>query len=518
MGLRESLDDVALATLLLTAVLACSRPASEPGAANRSAARSDPPETEASKPEGDVSGVTATEPFGAAALARHKAPFIGDLDEMRQRRLIRVLVSHSKSSFFYDRGHPKGFEVELLRALEAFLNDGALIEEKVRIGFIPTRFDRLLEDLEQGRGDIAASGLTITAARSGRVDFSEPYLSDVHEILVTNRSLAGLKSTEDLAGRRVFVRAGSSYAEHLAILSEGLVAKRLPAIEIVDAIPELVTEDLLEMVHAGVLPLTVADAHIAELWAGVLPQILVRNDLVIHRGGGLGWAVRRENPKLLAILNAFLRRNRKGTLLGNILFKRYFAQTDWIDNPISEVERSKLDEGAALFRRYASRYDLDWLALAAQAYQESGLDQAKTSPAGAVGIMQVLPSTAADPSIGISDITTLENNLHAGAKYLALLRDRYFSEPEIDPKARVDFAWAAYNAGPARIRRLRRKAEERGFDPNRWFENVEMIAAEEIGRETVDYVANINKYYLAYRLGFEADRRRQAARATAVTQ
>lgn len=448
--------------------------------------------------------------FGAV-LTHFNKPFTGDLEELRQRGFIRVLVSYSKSNFFYDAGHPKGFEVELFREFKNYLNRGKSLQDKVRIVFVTAPFDRLLEDLRDGRGDIAAAGLTITPARRDKVAFSDPYLADVREVVVVNRSLTGLGTTEDLSGRAVHVVAGSSYIEHLNDLSRDFVASGLPAIEVVEMDSDLVTEDLLEMVHAGILDLTVVDQHIAEAWAEVLTQIQVRNDLTIHAGGGIGWAVRRENPKLRELLDSFVRQNRKGTLLGNILFKRYFGRSEWIRNPLSPAERAKMEDGAVVWKKYGQRYDIDWLALVAQAYQESGLDQRKTSPAGAVGVLQLLPSTAAAPSVGIPDITTLENNIHAGAKYLAFLRDRYFSDPEIDPKARLDFTWAAYNAGPARVRGLRRKAEERGFDPNRWFHNVERIAAEEIGRETVDYVANVNKYYVAYRLSFEADQRRREA-------
>jgi len=449
--------------------------------------------------------------FGAV-LTRFNEPFTGDLGELRQRGFIRVLVSYSKSNFFYDGGHPKGFEVELFRQLEDYLNRGKSLQDRVRIVFVTAPFDLLLADLRDGRGDIAAAGLTITPARRAQVAFSDPYLADVSEVVVANRSTTGLRTMEDLAGRQIHVVAGSSYVEHLYELSRDFVASGLPAIEVVEMGSDLVTEDLLEMVHAGVLELTVVDHHIAEAWAEVLTEIQVRNDLAIHDGGAIGWAVRRENTKLRELLDSFVRQNRKGTLLGNILFKRYFARSKWIRNPLSPAERAKVEDGAAVWKKYGEQYDIDWLALVAQAYQESGLDQGKTSPAGAVGVLQLLPSTAADPVVGISDITTLENNIHAGAKYMAFLRDRYFSAPEIEPKARLDFAWAAYNAGPARIRRLRREAEERGLDPNRWFHNVEKIAAEEIGRETVDYVANINKYYVAYRLSFEAEQRRREAK------
>ncbi len=150
--------------------------------------------------------------------------------------------------------------------------------------------------------------------------------------------------------------------------------------------------------------------------------------------------------------------------------------------------------------------------MAAQAYQESQLDQRKVSPAGAVGIMQVLPSTASQKPININNVKKVENNIHAGVKYLSFLRKRYFSDPEIAPADRVDFSWAAYNAGPTRIQKLRGKAEERGYNPNKWFNNVEHLASETIGRETVDYVININKYYVSYKFALERQERILAMR------
>jgi membrane-bound lytic murein transglycosylase MltF len=222
--------------------------------------------------------------------------------------------------------------------------------------------------------------------------------------------------------------------------------------------------------------------------------------------------VRKDAKELLESLDGFVRAHRRGSLLGNVLFRRYYQDSRWIRNPLAAPEIARLEAEGALFQKYGERYGFDWLALAAQAFQESGLDHAKKSRAGAIGVMQLLPSTAADASVGIPDIHDLENNIHAGTKYLAFLRDRYFSDPDISPAAQRDLAWAAYNVGPARIRRLRRKAAERGLDPNVWFDSVERVAAERLGREPVDYVANINKYYLAYKLHYESERGRQAAR------
>ena len=194
------------------------------------------------------------------------------------------------------------------------------------------------------------------------------------------------------------------------------------------------------------------------------------------------------------------RRLQRGTLIGNTLIKRYYGNTRWITNPLEQDEREKLARMSDLFRKYGERYGFDWLALAAQGYQESMLDQRRKSPAGALGVMQVLPSTAGDPNVGIDGIDSLEPNIHAGTRYLAFLRDRYFDTGEFDEANRLAFSWAAYNAGPARVRIMRAKAEELGFDPNRWFGNVEHAALAVAGREPVRYVRNVYKYYATYRM------------------
>ncbi len=440
-----------------------------------------------------------------ALMERLRRTFTGDLPEIREKRIIRVLVSHSKTNFFFDeRGRSRGFELELLTAYEKELNKD--VKDKTRrivMIFIPTPFDRLLPSLTEGLGDIAAAGLTITPGREKIVQFSKPYIPNVHEVVVLNRTVGDVNQLDDLSGRMIYVRPGSSYAEHLAALNARLARAGKPLVEIKGADPSLATEEILELVNAGVVKITAADHHIADAWSEVLPDIVVRKDLKINSGGRIAWAVRQNNPELLAHLNAFMKRNKKGTLLGNIFFKRYYKESRWIRNPNTDKEREKFKRFIALFRKYGERYGFSWVAIAAQAYQESGLDHSKKSHAGAIGIMQILPGTAADKSVAIEDIHILENNVHAGVKYLNFLRRRYFSDPAIEPAARVDFAWAAYNAGPAKINKLRRLAKKRGFDPNKWFNNVDNIAGEVIGRETVEYVANINKYYIAVKLYFE---------------
>jgi membrane-bound lytic murein transglycosylase MltF len=254
------------------------------------------------------------------------------------------------------------------------------------------------------------------------------------------------------------------------------------------------------MVNAGILPITVVDDYKARLWAQVLPDIRVLDEVKLQSGNTLGWAVRKTNPKLLKNLSGYIKQVKKGTLLGNILFKRYLQDPRKIKNPLADSERSKFRKVVGVFSNYADKYEFDVLAIAAQAYQESKLDHTSSSHRGAVGIMQLLPSTASDPKVGIKDISRLENNVHAGVKYLAFLRDRYFSDPQITAKNRLAFSWAAYNAGPANVRKMRSKAKKMGLDPNIWFGNVELAAAKIAGREPVQYVRNIFKYYVAYAL------------------
>ena len=236
----------------------------------------------------------------------------------------------------------------------------------------------------------------------------------------------------------------------------------------------------------------------------------MHDDLAINEGGSIAWAMRQKSPKLLSSVNEFVKQAKKGTLLGNILIKRYLTNVQWIDNVRSGEAQKRYEASIDIIKTYAGRYDFDWLMIMAQGYQESKLDQSKRSHAGAVGIMQVLPSTAADPNVGIPDIEQAEPNVHAGVKYLRFLRDRYFSSEDISPLDRVLLSFAAYNAGPRNIARAQKKAAQMGLDPNRWFGQLEVAAAKTISREPVLYVRNIYKYYVAYKKTEAIRARRQS--------
>lgn len=425
----------------------------------------------------------------------------GDFDGMIERRKIRVLVVHNKLLFFFDKARIRGVTYDALLEFENYINKKLKTgTRKIKVVFLPVSRDKLLPWLAEGRGDIAVANLSITDQRLKSVDFSRPVFKNVSEILVSGPSAPAVEKLDNLSGKEIHVRPSSSYYEHLLRLNKSFKQKGKPPVKIIKASEHMEDSDLLEMVNAGLISLVVVDDHKAKLWAQIFKKIKLHPNIAINTGGNIGWAIRKDSPKLKKIVDEFVRKNQKGTLLGNVLFKRYLESNKWARNVLSPEEQSKFQALSNLFEKYSRQYDFDYLMMAALAYQESQLDHSSRSHVGAVGIMQVLPSTAADKNVGIPDIEDLENNIHAGIKYLRFLRDRYFSDVAIDPLNQNLFTFAAYNAGPAKIRRLRNQARKMGLDPNVWFGNVEVVAAQKIGRETVQYVSNIYKYYIAYRL------------------
>ncbi len=443
-------------------------------------------------------------------------PWTGDLDAMIKERVIRVLTVYGLPRYFLDQGQEKGINYEWFKMFEEYVNE-KLGNRHVRIHvvFLPVARDEIIPALLGGRGDIGAAGLTITPERAEVISFSDPVSKALSEVLVTGPLAPKIDKVEDLAGHKIYVRASSSYRSSLDMLNERLQQQGLEKIEIVDAPEQLEDEDLLEMINAGLLEWAVVDDFKAKAWTNVFENLVVRDDLTFRTGARLGIAMRKDSPQLAEMLNEFIKTHKQGTLKGNIVINRYLKNFDWAKNALRAEEYERFQEVVDIFSKFGTQYGIDYLMVAAQGYQESRLDQKAKSGAGAVGIMQLLPSTAADPNVGIPDISTAEANIHAGVKYLDFIRDRYFSDPEIDKFNQTMFAFAAYNAGPARVRKLRGKATEQGYDPNIWFDNVEIMAAQDIGRETVQYVANILKYYVAYSLTIQQQIKRGKARVEA---
>lgn len=425
----------------------------------------------------------------------------GDLDTMLMRREIRALVPYNQTYYFIDGSERRGIAFESLSLFERKLKRKYKNKApSLNLLFIPVTRDQLIPALVDGYGDVAVGNLTITPERKKHVDFSDPFISDAQEVLISGPSSPTVESLEDLSGKTLYLRPSSSYYTHVQELNDSLRAsgKRPVKIELAEDLLE--DEDILQMLNAGLIPFTIVDLHKARFWAEVLDNIQVHQNISVHSGGKIAWAFRKSSPQLAEEVNAFIKNHKKGTLMGNILLNRYLKNTERLKNHTTEQEMAKFDATVTHFKKYGKQYNFDWLLLAAQGYQESRLNQDLISQAGALGIMQVRPSTARDPNINIKDIGIVENNIHAGTKYMSFLRDRYYNHIYMDPFNKNIFTLASYNAGPRRIAQMRKKAIDNNLDPNVWFGNVELITAREIGREPIDYVGNIYKYYLSYKL------------------
>ena len=450
---------------------------------------------------------------GSGGLKRFGVmPQFGDLDTMVERRAIRVLTVYGPGRYFL-KDEPRGTVQEYADKLQKVVNEafktGLLT---VQVPVIPVARDQLFSALRAGYGDIVMAGTTVTDNRQMGVDFTNPVSKPLKEVLITGPSAPRLGSLADLSDQTVYLRLSSSYAESVRKLSQTLVEQGEAPIRIEAVDESLEDEDLIEMVDTGLLPWAVVDDYKPQMWREVFTRVTVRDDLVLREGARLAWAIRPDSPQLKTFLDTFLKENREGTLFGNIIRNRYIRDFNWTENAMGATELSRYHKLSALFRKYGTEYGMDPTLLAAQGFQESRLDQSVRSPAGAIGVMQLLPSTAKDNNVAIPNIDELEPNIEAGAKYMAFLKERYFSGPELDELNGSLLALASYNAGPGRIRRLRREAAERGYDHNLWFDNVEVIVAEQVGRETVQYVSNIFKYYLTYGWINTADAERAAAR------
>jgi membrane-bound lytic murein transglycosylase MltF len=439
----------------------------------------------------------------------------GDLDGIAKRRILRVLAAPDKLGFYFDGSEIHGALYEFCREFERFLNHklntGNLA---INLHFVPMGRDMLLPRLSEGYGDLVATLIVTADHTQFAVDFTDPILDGARAVIVSGPGVQ-LSRLEDLSGREVYYFRNTILFEKLTRLSEDLQRAGKPPIRLLDAPSDLQLDDLLEMVNAGLVPITVAEDKIAHYWAKVLPNLNIHSDIVVSESP-LAWAVQQNTPQLKSMVNEFLRDHKVGTIFGNTVKEKYLSHIEWVKDAITGENLARFKQFVPLFRKYGGQYDFPYLLLAAQGYQESGLNQGLRSKAGAVGVMQIKPSTAAGDPIDITGITRIDRNIEAGAKYLRYMVSHYYANEPMDEVTKGLFALASYNAGPERIEELRRRASAEGYDPNRWFNNVEFIAAREIGAETTNYVGNIYKYYLAYKMITEQNARRQASRSASV--
>ena len=417
----------------------------------------------------------------------------GDFDGMLERRNIRVLAPYSRSLYFVENGTVHGLTADLAHDFETYLNQKHATElggKPITVTLVPTTRDRLLPELVAGKGDIAGGNLTATPSRMQTADFVAPTAqAPANEVLVSGPGAPAVMALDDLSGKKVNVRKSSSYFESLNALNDQLRVGNKPPVQIVPMPDALEDEDVLDMLNAGLFDFTVVDSWKAKLWAVTLPKIKVHENVVLRTGGTIGWAIRKDSPKLHDELEGFYKvASRQGLIEARLSNYR---------KALSEISKSsgadRFGQTLTLFRRYGKQYSFDPLMLAAQGFQESQLNQAGGHDASATA------STAA-----VASGANLERNVQAGTKYVDQLMSRYFPDAKFSDTDRTLFTFASYKAGPDVIAQMRTEAASRGLDPNQWFNNVELVAAEKLGTETTVYVRNIYKYDVANELIAEA--------------
>ena len=466
-------------------------------------------------PPEDVSNASVREAkSGPLVLPTNFGRHTGDLNEMVKERRIRALVVINPIGFFYSHGKPKGMTYETLEQLQAYVNKklkaGTL---DVKITFIPLRPDELGPALRDGIGDVIAQGVVVTPGRQRDFAFTTPTRKDVTHIIVTDKKMANAQSFDHLVGVDIYVNPLTAAYDKLKKINDERAKAGKSPLSVKTADRNLLEDDLVEMVNAGLIPATAAMQHRTTLWAQVLPNTALHPQMIVANDGELAWVMRKNNPELKKLLDEFIEKHREGTTFGNVLLRRYLHDTKWVKNSSSREEMKKFAAYVEYFRKYAGQYSFDHLMIMAQGYQESTLEQQRRSRSGAVGIMQVIPKYARAAPINVPDVSKADKNILAGVRRNNIVTN-YFDDPALDQVNRTLFTFASYNAGPNRIVRLRKKAAEEGLDPNKWFGNVELEVAKDIGEETVMYVDNIYKYYVAYKLAAESQEKLQKSKST----
>ena len=413
-----------------------------------------------------------------------------DLAGIRRRGSLRYIARPHPASYTVRQGDACGFEYELLHR---FADEQGLELEIVT----PANPADLQSWLLSGRGDVLAASPEGPVAETGKLRLTRS-VADAEMVIVTrDDDPHPVRELADLAGRTLAVRASGAergLGEAVAAAVEGLK---------VEVVPEQVSVvQILAGVGEGRFDLTLAPSHLVrvEQFGGRrLTTALALGD------ARLGWGVRANNPVLLAALNNFLARERDGAEYAFLRVK-YLASSQSFAMAGEKAGRISPYDGLA--RRYAAEYDLDWRLVVALMFQESRFRPGLTSPAGAAGLMQMMPETAAHLDVG--DVHDPDESIRAGTRYLRCLIDVY--EPTLPLATRIRFALASYDAGAGHVIDARLLARQLGLDPNRWYGNVEkaMLLLEQPeyyegakrgrcrGSEVVRYVEEIDRRYRLY--------------------
>ncbi|NWC09805.1 transglycosylase SLT domain-containing protein [Pseudomonas agarici] len=442
------------------------------------------------------------------ALARLTGPLeigqpsqVRDLAQIRDSRVLRVLVNQSRNSSGEVEGEAIGVEYHRLRAFELYLNGYARDQREITLKIIPKAKDQLLGALQRGEGDLVAPGELLEAQPRQVVSASKPIGNPVPLRLVGLKGEKRFTRFEQLSGRTLALTAGSAAADAVNQINQKLALRKLAPVKIEWVDPSLAVEDVLEMVQGGIFHLTVVEQPIAERWAKIMPKLRFDKQVLVGEAGQMHWFVRPDAPMLLASVDRFFKTYQSPSDQ-DAAFLRVYRRLYQVHYPLAKSDRQKLEKLRPVLQRHARAQGIDWLDLAALAFKESTLDPNADGASGATGLLQITPSAA--QRVGVGNIQNVDNNVQAGAKYLAMIRRQFFSSPKLNERERMAFVLAAYNMGPERVQAMRAEARRRGLNANQWFFQVERVAMEQMGMASVNYVNSVNKYYLAF------DRERQS--------
>jgi membrane-bound lytic murein transglycosylase F len=397
-----------------------------------------------------------------AELTRHvRERYAGDLAEIKRHRVLRVLTRNNSSAYYVARGQERGFQFELVQAFAQELG--------VRLAIVvPPSRSGLIQALQSGEGDLIAAGMTITATRAKELRFSAPINSSPRVVVSATKLDQPLSKLEDLRGRPIHL----SFRSTTYGTAKDLEARLGFPLDLVDVSDDVEMEEMMERVARGEYPLTIADEDLLDLERTSGLSLTAR--FKVSEPLPKAWAVRQDSPELLAAADAFVKKSVRNGLV-KILYDRYYRPDASTSRARQRGEyradaAGKISPWDTVFKREAAKVGLDWRLLAAVAFTESKFDPNVKSAWGAVGLMQVLPSTA--KSVGVLDAERPESSIKAGAAYLKYLTEA-FAEPSLEPRQRIRFALAAYNAGLGHIQDARILATRINKDPNVWFGNVE---------------------------------------------
>ncbi|MDU9402830.1 transglycosylase SLT domain-containing protein [Pseudomonas sp. zfem004] len=418
-----------------------------------------------------------------------------DLAQIRSSQVLRVLVNQSRNSSGEVKGEPVGVEYYRLRALEHALNARVADNQEITLKIIPRAKEQLLGALQRGEGDLAAPGELLDPAGVRGVEASAPVLDQVPLLLVGRKGERSYSRVEQLSGRTVALTSASAAGAAIETINQRLALRKQAPIKVEWVDPTLAVEDVLEMVQAGIYPLTVVERPIAQRWARVMPRLRLDSKLQLAQPQALRWYVRPDAPMLRAAVDRFLATYRAPDNQ-DAAFERIYRRQYRVHNPLARQDRQRLESLRPVLQKHAGDQQFDWLNLAALAFKESTLDPKARGTGGAHGLMQITPSAA--QRVGVSNTATVDGNVQASARYLALIRRKFFASPQLNERERMAFILAAYNLGPERVQAMRAEARRRGLNGNQWFFQTERIAMEQVGMGPVNFVNSVNKYYLAF--------------------